>query len=121
VRRTVPLAALVLAACSAGEESVNEAALANFVPPEVTFRNDAEARAARRFRRLDANGDDRIAADELPANGADRIRALDADGDNAVSRDEFVDGRMDRFDARDADDDGRLTTAERQAANAQAR
>ena len=55
---------------------------------------DQEARPGKLFKRLDANGDGKVALDEVPEPRRDMFKKLvargDKDGDGALSREEFV-------------------------------
>jgi len=53
------------------------------------IRARIEARVAKRFARLDRNGDGRIDRDEFELIGAERFARLDADGDGVASGDEL--------------------------------
>lgn len=53
------------------------------------IRARIEARVAKRFARLDRNGDGRIDRDEFELAGTERFARLDADGDGMASGDEL--------------------------------
>lgn len=85
-----------------------------FSPPTSMSRADYGGRMERRFRRLDKNQDNKLAAGELPGNRGERmLRRLDTSGDGAISQDEWSQGMLARFDKRDANNDGTLTADER--------
>ena len=86
---------------------------------------EAEARAAERFSRIDADGDGTLTREELFSEerrqervGERRQRKferLDADGDGTVSAEEYG-KRMERLLALDSDQDGQVTREELRAA-----
>ena len=86
---------------------------------------EAEARAAERFSRIDADGDGTLSRDELFSEERRQERTderrqrkferLDADGDGAVSAEEYG-KRMERLLALDSDEDGQVTREELRAA-----
>lgn len=86
---------------------------------------EAEARAAERFDRNDADGDGRLTREELFSEERRRERGeerrermfdrLDADGDGTVSAKEYA-RRIERLVALDSDADGQVTREELRAA-----
>ena len=86
-------------------------------PPVVISRVDWASRAARRFRRLDKNADDKLDPTEIPKR-AGRLMSLDHDGDGSITEIEFGEGMLARFDTMDLNHDKTLTSDERQEAKA---
>ena len=86
---------------------------------------EAEARAAERFGRIDADGDGRLTREELFSAERRKERVeerrerlfdrLDADGDGAVSAEEYG-KRIEKLVALDNDEDGTVTREELRAA-----
>jgi len=89
--------------------------------------SEHEAYAKAFFRRIDANGDGNITADEVDKaagiiagaqpnaaqlNAAYRIRRHDTNGDGVISSTEFAAAAVARFRAMDANSDGQLTAQE---------
>lgn len=108
---------LAISACGdkAAKRAAADARAANFVPPSVLARADFARQIARRFRRLDRDGDDVIEAAEIPS-GNRRLKGLDRNGDGEITMPEFSEGLLARFDAMDANKDGAVTSDERAAA-----
>ncbi len=109
------------AATGAGDAAADDGAKAK----RGVAIEELEARAARRFARVDADGDGRITAEEFAASRMDRRGRRDGDADGRPRRGgERRDGRRrgDRFggspfgerafDAADADGDGQLSREE---------
>lgn len=113
----VLVATLLLNGCGDREakRAAADARAANFVPPSVLARADFASQIARRFRRLDRDGDDVIEAVEIPT-GNQRIAGLDRNGDGEITMPEFSEGLLARFDAMDLNKDGAVTSDERAAA-----
>ena len=109
----------VLAACGGKDaaQTSGDPQANGFVPPVVISRVDWASRAARRFRRLDKNADDKLDPTEIPKR-AGRLMALDHDGDGSITEIEFGEGMLARFDTMDLNHDKTLTSDERQEAKA---
>ncbi len=90
----------------------------------VMTRDEALARADRRFDQLDTDRDGRISAAErqpqgndaaTPGRGGGRmLERADADKDGIVTREEFRAAATRMFDRQDANKDGRIDATERQ-------
>ena len=86
---------------------------------------EAEARAAERFSRIDADGDGALTREELFSEERRKERIderrqrkfdrLDADGDGTVSAEEYG-KRIERLVALDSDEDGQVSREELRAA-----
>lgn len=83
-------------------------------------RGKRAERLAKRFERLDANGDGVITAADLEARAGERLswfqkkklHVLDKDGDGKVSAEEFAARSKQRFSDIDLDNDGKITVAD---------
>lgn len=85
-----------------------------FTPPTSISRAEYGGRTERRFRKLDANGDGKLEASELPQKRAQRmVRRMDKNGDGSITATEWSDGMLARFDKQDVNRDGNLTSDER--------
>lgn len=116
MRSAILLTLLPLAACGGGgkqKQAEADARAAGFVPPSVLSRLDYGGQIERRFHSLDRDGDDAIAADELPRQES-RLQQLDVNHDGRITSDEWSRGMLARFDRQDANHDGSLTSDERQ-------
>lgn len=89
-------------------------AAAGFSPPTTISRADYGGRTERRFRKLDKDGDGKLARTELPGGRADRLlRRMDKNGDASLDAAEWSQGMLARFDKQDVNHDGNLTSDER--------
>ena len=111
--------ALALMACSgksADEKAMQNAELANYTPPFVMSRLDYGGVIERRFRRLDANNDDKLEPSEIAPKNRERVMSYDTNKDGRVSVEEWGRGMLARFDAQDLNRDGTVTSDERERA-----
>lgn len=111
--------ALALVACSgksADEKAMQNAELANYTPPFVMSRLDFGGVIERRFRRLDANSDDRLEPSEISPRRRDFVMQFDTNKDGFISSDEWSRGMLAWFDRQDLNHDGTVTSDERERA-----
>ena len=101
------------AGATSSTAGANPAATSTFAPPRTTSRLDYGSRIERRFRKLDKNQDDKLAADEFPRNrGTRMLKRMDKNGDSVIDATEWSSGMLASFDKRDVNKDGSLTSNE---------
>lgn len=111
--------ALALVACSgksADEKAMENGELADYTPPFVMSRLDFGGVIERRFRRLDANNNDKLEPSEISPRRRDLVMGFDTSKDGTVSVEEWSRGMLARFDAQDLNHDGTVTSFERERA-----
>ena len=111
--------ALALMACSgksADEKAMENAELANYTPPFVMSRLDYGGVIERRFRRLDANNNDKLELSEISPRRRALVMGFDTNKDGSVSVEEWSRGMLVRFDRQDLNHDGTVTSFERERA-----
>jgi hypothetical protein len=108
--------ALLLAACSGSNESVNgDSESVDFRPPSAQSLKDYASSLGRRFNRVDRDHNGTLDATDLPRR-PERLARWDSNGDGTATREEYEAAELARFAAADLDKDRILTTAERAAA-----